>query len=220
MNVQNSIITIEEAALWATTLFTAINPIHDQISEPLKKFIYDYKGDRDGEIESEIAAGVKAGLFESKFDFFDQDNTAVRGLREFCTAAVLEVAKHVNGQFWQEDGKCSLEFHESWFHITNHGGQHEFHYHSNCSWCGIYYLEIGDATMENGCNRFFDPRTAAHGYSDYGTAYISENSRFNTTPKNGNLVIFPSYLYHSAAPYEGAQDRIVVSFNSSIHHEP
>ncbi len=218
--MQNNIITIEETTQWATTIFTAINPVHDQISEPLTAFVYGYKGDREDEVESGIAPGVKAGLFESKFNFFEQDNAAVHGLREFCAAAVLEVAKHVNGQYWQEEGKCSLEFHESWFHVTGQGGQHDIHYHANCSWCGIYYLDIGDATMDNGCNRFFDPRPAAHGYSDYGTAYISENCRFNTTPKNGNLVIFPSYLYHSAATYEGTKDRIVIAFNSSVHYTP
>ena len=33
----------------------------------------------------------------------------------------------------------------------------------------------------------------------------------------GQLVVFPSWLPHQALPYDGAAERIVVSFNASVH---
>lgn len=33
----------------------------------------------------------------------------------------------------------------------------------------------------------------------------------------GQLVLFPSWLAHQALPYEGELDRMVISFNASIH---
>jgi hypothetical protein len=30
-------------------------------------------------------------------------------------------------------------------------------------------------------------------------------------------VVFPSWLAHQAMPYEGEQDRIILSFNVSVH---
>lgn len=213
-------ISIVNEAVWATALYTVTNPIHDQIEAPIKQFIYDYESERQTKIASGVSADIKDGLFESAFDFFQHEHAAIRTLKEFCAKAVMEIAKHENAKIWRPDNNFSLEYHESWFHITRNGGYHDFHNHPNCSWCGIYYLDIGDSTRENGSNRFFDPRSAASGYSDYGSAYLSETARFDTQPKNGDLLVFPSYLFHSAPPYNGKRDRIVIAFNTAIHYDP
>ena len=218
--MQDRPISVVEQVLWSTSLYTVRNPVHDRILGPIKDYIYDYEAKTGERVASGVAANLKGGLFESRFDFFDADNAAVETLKHFCGTAVMEVAKHVNADSWTKDGNFSLEFHESWFHITRNGGYHDFHNHPNCSWCGIYYLDVAEATMENGCNTFFDPRPAAHNYTDYGTAYLDSKTRFDTTPKSGDLLIFPSYLYHSAQPYTGERDRIVVAFNASIHYDP
>ena len=49
------------------------------------------------------------------------------------------------------------------------GGYHEVHHHPNCSWCGIYYVQIGQCAIQplNGVNRFFPPVDI--GYEDEGT---------------------------------------------------
>ena len=31
------------------------------------------------------------------------------------------------------------------------------------------------------------------------------------------VLLFPSYLLHSGLPYRGAQDRIVIAFNTQVH---
>jgi len=36
-------------------------------------------------------------------------------------------------------------------------------------------------------------------------------------PLPGQLVVFPSWLAHQAMPYDGKQDRIILSFNASVH---
>ena len=60
---------------------------------------------------------------------------------------------------------------------------------------------------------------SAHNYADYGTKYINDNQVFRPEPKNGKLMIFPSYVYHSAMAYSGKKDRIIISFNSSCHFQ-
>ena len=105
---------------------------------------------------------------------------------------------------------------ESWVHVTHDGGYHEVHYHPNCSWCGIYYLEAGDCTLSppNGVNRFFSPATLL--YEDSGSmAY--RPTPVSVVPEEGKLVVFPSYVQHSAMVYRGGRDRIVVSFNARVH---
>jgi len=218
--MQNRTISVQEQVLWTTSLYTVRNPVHHEIIAPLKAYIYAYEASRDERVASGVAANVKHGLFESTFDFFEAEDSAVDTLKQFCGAAVMEVVRHVNASSWRRDGNFSLVFHDSWFHITRRGGYHDVHNHPNCSWCGIYYLDIGDSNQKNGSNTFYDPRNAAHSYTDYGTEYLDGKTRFDTAPKNGNLVIFPSYLYHAAPPYDGEGDRIVVAFNAGIHYDP
>ena len=42
------------------------------------------------------------------------------------------------------------------------------------------------------------------------------SSGFSVKPEEGNLLIFPSYLYHDVGKSLSDEDRIVISFNVSI----
>ena len=181
----NKPISVVETPVWVTSLYTVRNPVHDQIVTPIKKYIYDTEATQNETVATGIAANIKHGLFESRFDFFDVKVPAIETLKSFCAAAVMEVVKHVNADSWTKYENFSLEFRESWFHVTRHGGYHDLHNHPNCSWCGIYYLDIGDATKADGSNAFFDPRPAAHNYTDYGTVNYNEHilcTHFSITP--------------------------------------
>lgn len=108
---------------------------------------------------------------------------------------------------------------DSWFHITNDGGFHDSHFHGGCSWCGIYYLQLGDSGIlsgtgaPNGGNRFYSPLWHGGSHKDYGNKYL-DLTYVDPPLQNGLLLLFPSYLMHSALPYRGSQDRIVIAFNS------
>ena len=108
---------------------------------------------------------------------------------------------------------------ESWFHITNDGGYHDAHVHNKCSWCGIYYLQAGECTPTdesgpgNGINRLYSPLPSGGAYIDYGNQYRTMNQA-DIVPRDGLLLLFPSYLLHSALAYRGQRDRIAISFNS------
>jgi len=80
---------------------------------PLKAYIYAYEASRDERVASGVAANVKHGLFESTFDFFEAEDFAVDTLKQFCGAAVMEVARHFNASSWRRDGNFSLVFHDS-----------------------------------------------------------------------------------------------------------
>jgi len=131
----------------------------------------------------------------------------------------------INKESWQRFeykimGKPELDIHESWYHITKNGGYHATHSHGACSWCAIYYVEVGDRDengfIMGGKNRFFKP--FATSYYDPGLDYLYNNSVYIPDPEDGVLVIFPSYLLHCADPYEGRnKDRIVIAMNMKIN---
>lgn len=116
-----------------------------------------------------------------------------------------------------------------WFQIANGGTHHDIHTHGNCSWSGVYCIQVDDAAaraqhpsfaLHNGVTRFYGPHFNRQGgaHMDFGNAYL-QNAHLDMEPIPGQLVIFPSWLAHQAMPYAGQDDRIIISFNASIHAE-
>jgi uncharacterized protein (TIGR02466 family) len=132
--------------------------------------------------------------------------------------SVGEVAAQLRSQHRPGEpmGQVAVSIHESWVHITRDRGYHDTHTHPNCSWCGVYCVEQGDssATPRNGTTRFDSPIETS--YMDMGSdAYVTGSMW--VCPEDGLLVLFPSYLHHSATPYTGTRDRVVIAFNARVY---
>lgn len=210
--------TIEAFNVWTTPLFITQLPDHEFLKEDLLKAVYTQKATQSTAIESQVAPSAKHALHESTLDFLELEDPAVMETKRQLEELILEIASNLNQSFWPEESEAEAHIIESWYHVTQKGGYHDAHSHPNCSWCGIYYLEPGDAeNKENGgVNRFYDPRVNAEHYADAGTAYLGGHGVWDFTPVSGQVVIFPSYLKHSALPYFGDKDRVVIAFNSII----
>jgi uncharacterized protein (TIGR02466 family) len=149
-------------------------------------------------------------------------------LLQFFAHSIQQTVSAVNKSTWPE-GKTSLQLEilGCWFQIQNGMAFHDVHTHGNCSWSGVYYVQI-DRTEQrilhpemrelNGVTRFYGPYSQwlAGAYMDVGNVYLQKNT-IDVEPEEGKLVLFPSYLPHKAMPYEGEADRIIVSFNAQIH---
>ena len=202
---------------WATPIVETRNADHQRIKEPLEQYCYQIEKEAAQPIESGVTPRRKANLYESRFDFFSRPLPEIQALRQFCgealSQAVIKLHQHANPG--RNLPGVAVHMYESWVHITHDGGYHEVHNHPNCSWCGIYYLEAGDCTLDppNGVNRFFSPIDLL--YEDEGSLAYPQRP-ISILPENGKLVLFPSYVKHLAAPYKGARDRILVSFNSRV----
>ena len=114
-----------------------------------------------------------------------------------------------------------------WFQISSQGSHHDVHTHGNCSWSGVYCLQVDpreeriantNLGAANGVTRFYGPYFNRLGGAtmDFGNAYL-QNAHLDIDPVPGQLVIFPSWLAHQAMPYHGKIDRVIVSFNVSVH---
>jgi len=204
--------------LWSTPLIEARNPEHRAIKDALVRHCYDIERQAKEPIESGVTPRRKANLYESRFNFFTNPMPEIQALRRFCSEAlgqaVFKLFHHANPQQKQFPG-IAVDLYESWIHVTHEGGYHEVHNHPNCSWCGIYYLEPADCTVDppNGINRFFSPIDIM--YDDPGTEAYPQKP-VSITPEEGKLLMFPSYVKHLAVPYRGKRDRIIVSFNSRV----
>lgn len=214
----NDTTCVEEMNVWATPLFVAQLPDHEFLKDALLDVVYQQKSAQSTAIQSLIAPSAKHALHESTLDFLEIENATVMEIKRTLEELVLEVASSLNQSHWPADVEADAHIIESWYHVTQNGGYHDAHSHPNCSWCGIYYLEPGDSATEGkgGVNRFYDPRVNAEHYSDPGTAYLASQGVWDFIPTEGQVVVFPSYLKHSALPYFGDKDRVVIAFNCTI----
>ena len=158
--------TIEAIDAWTTPLFVTELSDHEFLKDALLAHIYQRQQEQENAVDSEVAVQAKHNLSESRLDFLEDEVPEVMELRRMVEELISEVAFEVNQQHWPEDCEAYAHVIESWYHITKNGGYHDAHSHPNCSWCGIYYLDPGEANLEgrNGINRFYDPRVNAEHY--------------------------------------------------------
>jgi len=205
-------------SLWDISIYTEMMADYHLLKDDLVKAIYQY--DKDLVVPDVHDGGIgpwpqrhKPGVKESDHRLFQSDNEHIQQVKDFCGQRLAEVLHKCVGRYY-DTKTWPIAFEDSWYHITKEGGYHDIHDHGNSTWCGLFYVDIGDSNAynANGVNRFYSPLNVK---TEVGMEHLAENCH-DVTPSNGKLVIFPGFLKHSALPYFGGKDRIVVSFNAAV----
>jgi uncharacterized protein (TIGR02466 family) len=133
----------------------------------------------------------------------------------FQTIAELAVPKLVDFGFLLFGERLNWIVKEMWTNMLESGGSQAMHQHANSFASGILYLtpsHQGSRTVfvrpPGGCDFSFrhHTRSAAMGPFNAGKYVLPEANP-------GDLVLFPSYLYHEVPPNQGDQ-RITIAFNA------
>lgn len=176
-------------------------------------------------------ASADAPFFASDDDLLNRIQLPEwQALVRFIVDGVRDTAAAANAEAWSARGEApalQLAIEGLWFQFSNRGAHHDIHTHGNCSWSGVYCVAVDDEEARtghpvfgalNGVTRFYGPRFNALGgaHVDFGNAYLQQ-PHIDIPPRPGQLVVFPSWLPHQALPYEGETDRLIVSFNASVH---
>jgi len=202
--------------------FTRRWQLHNQEKPAILDYLLGLKSQQADQIDSHVAVGAKSGvgLYESDFDLFSRQNDSLQRLVQFIQKTLASAVCIANNQEATPDNVV-ITFVDSWYHITNQSGFHDAHYHHGCSWCGIYYLQLGSSgkrsgqAAPNGGSRFYSPLGLGGNYRDFGNKYLA--ATVDPSLENGMLILFPSFLMHSGLPYQGAEDRVVLAFNAQVH---
>jgi len=205
---------------WPTMFFFRRWKDHPAEAPAILEYLAELRKGAKANIASGVAPVAKSmgGLFESDFDLFKKDHPGLRKLVAWIEQTVKHAVCVANGNRAKPD-EVRVEIPDAWYHVSNVGGFHDAHYHNDCSWCGIFYLQAGDSHPSdntgagNGISRFYSPLGTGAVLGDYGNSYLS-NNRLDITPIDGLLVLFPAFLLHSGLPYKGERDRVVIAFNS------
>ncbi len=137
------------------------------------------------------------------------------------------VAQANQGAWPRQTPALQVHLRGMWFQVANQGASHDVHTHGNCSWSGVYCVQVDDPERRvadpvlgerNGVTRFYGPYFPLLGgaHADLGNAYL-QSAHLDIAPLPGQLIVFPSWLAHQAMAYRGERDRIIVSFNASVH---
>lgn len=156
--------------------------------------------------------------FESRFNLFSWPERCVQQLRSFMLDGIGKTMLQVTSVTGAELARLKLQNH-TWFHVTRYAGSFVSHNHPLASWSAVYCVRAGENPPEHpgsGVLRFFDPRPGADGFRDDGNARLHSTYAIGQREfrlRAGQLVVFPSYLFHEVAPFYGRDTRITVATN-------
>ncbi|TLY73785.1 MAG: hypothetical protein E6K43_10270 [Gammaproteobacteria bacterium] len=157
-------------------------------------------------------------VFESRFNLFRWPEACVQELRSFMLDTVAQTV--LRATTLRAEDLTRLKFHNhTWFHITRHAGSFVSHNHPMASWSAVYCVRAGEVPADrpgSGVLRLFDPRPGANAYRDPANERLHDIFGMKSIELRlveGQIVVFPSYLFHDVAPYYGAGTRITVATN-------
>ena len=157
-------------------------------------------------------------MFESRVDLFRWPEPCIQELRQFMLESVFRVAMAASETAPAEFARLRLNNH-TWFHVTRHTGYFVAHNHALASWSAVYCVKDGLDPAEaasGGLLRLFDTRTGADAFLDGANQRLRQPFMVGDLElqlRPGQLVVFPSYLFHEVTPYYGTDTRITVATN-------
>ena len=176
---------------------------YQSINEQMYEFIkINQSKDQEGISKSNIKG------WHSK-DFNMQENEP-KNFIKFILPAIEQVITDMN---WEKQ-KQSININNMWAIINTGGSANLRHQHGNSTISGAYYVR---APKNSGDIVFYDPRPApVYTYPKAVNPNLLNAQVNGISPKEGALVLFPSYLDHSVNENLSDEERIVISFNISI----
>ena len=176
---------------------------YQSINEQMYKFIkITQSKDQQGISKSNIKG------WHSK-DFNMQENEP-KNFIKFILPAIEQVITDMN---WEKQ-KQSININNMWAIINTGGSANLRHQHGNSTISGAYYVR---APKNSGDIVFYDPRPApVYSYPKALNPNLLNAQVNGISPKEGALVLFPSYLDHSVNENLSNEERIVISFNITI----
>ena len=176
---------------------------YQSINEQMYEFIkITQSKDQEGISKSNIKG------WHSK-DFNMQENEP-KNFIKFILPAIEQVITDMN---WEKQ-KQSININNMWAIINTGGSANLRHQHGNSTISGAYYVR---APKNSGDIVFYDPRPAPiYTYPKAVNPNLLNAQVNGISPKEGALVLFPSYLDHSVNENLSNEERIVISFNISI----
>ena len=205
-------------ALFSTPFVRTELPGADALNRELHTLFLQREGEGPRWRNPDPSMTINKGLFESKFDLFSWPEPCVQKLHEFCMRKLFAMIGELNGYTNEELYKLQSQTH-AWFHVTRRGGRFTAHNHPMASWSGVYCVSPGrhdPDVADSGALHFQNPNQLAAMFRDPANRQMIDAYTMtgrNIYLKAGELVLFPSWMFHEVFPYQGDGERVTVAFN-------
>lgn len=109
-----------------------------------------------------------------------------------------------------------------WGVVLERGGFQAPHGHPDSIFSGVVYLQLPEEVAVDGFDHppgslcFFGDGVPVPAARDCGVAHAS--ATLAILPRRGDLILFPSYLWHGTVPFEALGPRICLAFNVVPRH--
>lgn len=186
----------------------------DKLNAALELALYQERS----EDHTGIYRSNTAGCWHSKTDLFQRDKAGPYKMLEQMFAQGFEQMARTNGK--KEGFRLGWDL-RAWGMMYRDRGYATPHNHPNCHFAGVYYVRDADqeapkvmatgdrvkpGTLE------FNPPIQHDVWGEW--ANLAPTAR--VTPKEGKMVIFPSWLFHMVHPVEGDDTRIAIACNATV----
>jgi len=157
-------------------------------------------------------------MFESRFNLFLWPEPCIQELRAFVLNSVAQTVMEASDLQPAELARLQIHNH-TWFHVTRYAGSFVAHNHPLASWSAVYCVRAGERVAEHpgsGTLRFLDTRPGADAYLDIANRRLRPSFALRCREarlEEGQLIVFPSFVFHEVSPFYGRDVRITVATN-------
>lgn len=190
--------------LWNTPILYKVCDNYQSVNKELNDIINQKEKSNPGVNKS------NEGGWHSNEDLLSWGGNAIVKLQSWIVDGVGVISSSISDH---QDYTGKLEL-NAWANINTYGNYNNIHTHPACTWSGVYYVKVGDQPSgeypKSGVIEFLDPRA---GSEMVATPTIPFGREKIISPKNGEIIIFPSWLKHWVHPYWGLENRVSIAFN-------
>lgn len=181
-----------------------------ELAEPNSQFLKDLLNDIDNTAIEVRAQGMIINGKQSAGNLFKRPEASFRKLGELVKQEFINYRNRFAGadcelmkSFPQE-----LEFTSSWYVRLRRGGFVDRHIHEVGWISGAVYLVLPQDKQ--------DPLEGCFEYGLHGDNYPKKHNNFPVgiaSPSVGDIVLFPSSLFHRTIPFNSNEERICIAFD-------
>lgn len=146
------------------------------------------------------------------YNIFDDDSSYIQKFREVAYNAFDEYLQKAIGKSISDYGEYKMR---AW--ITGHDDKYcmAMHNHTGAQVSAVFYV-VSETQDAGGALNLIDPRSNANrGYDEWFNPMFED---ICIIPKTGDIVMFPSYLYHAVQPYH-SKFRIAVPIDLYLYRD-
>lgn len=154
------------------------------------------------------------GGFQTKEDLFQRTHPGIDALKPHVFNAIQEYAAlTVRQEVTRPPTQIDFIL-WGWAVLYKAGHSQGLHVHPNANISGVYYVTVPPGVLAQGDAgkiSFYDPRPRAT------MAQLPfQATRHRIAPVPGDIYIFPAWLEHSVAPFQGEGERLCIAFNAKL----